>query len=133
MKTPKLLIIILLCSYWSAASAGVVEQLLGQYSSNTNIDFDSSKGKNLWTKTYTNNKAPQVRSCTTCHTDNLAATGKHAKTRKPIDPLAPSVNAERLTDAKTIEKWLLRNCKWTMGRECSPEEKGHLLKFISTQ
>ena len=133
MKMFNLVVVLVLSIYASLCSADVVEQLLVGYSGQSNVEFDSSKGKTLWTKSYIDNKDSQVRSCSTCHTENLAAIGKHAKTRKPIDPLAPSVNAERLTDAKTIEKWLLRNCKWTMGRECTAEEKGHFLKFISTQ
>lgn len=133
MKMFNLVVVLVLSIYASLCSADVVEQLLVGYSGQSNVEFDSSKGKTLWTKSYIDNKDSQVRSCSTCHTENLAAIGKHAKTRKPIDPLAPSVNAERLTDAKTIEKWFLRNCKWTMGRECTAEEKGHFLKFISTQ
>jgi len=133
MKNSYLLMVLVLSTYASVSSADVVEQLLVEYSGQSNVEFDSNKGKTLWTKSYNDNKDPQARSCATCHTENLAAVGKHAKTRKPIDPLAPSINAERLTDAKTIEKWFLRNCKWTMGRECTAEEKGHFLKFISAQ
>ena len=130
-----IIILSVLCSatYLPVSHAGVVDQMLNEYSKQTNTVFDSTKGKTLWSTSYTNNKDSQARSCATCHSENLASVGKHAKTRKPIEPLAPSVNPERLTDAKTINKWLLRNCKWTMGRECSMEEKGHLLKFISTQ
>jgi hypothetical protein len=133
MKPSIVFITLVLSAYCLATSAGVVDQLLDEYSGKTGIAFDAGQGRTLWTTTHTNNKASKARSCSTCHTENLAATGKHAKTRKPIEPLAPSVNSERLTDAKTIEKWFLRNCKWTLGRECTPEEKGHFLKFISSQ
>lgn len=133
MKKLNVFMAIFLFSYWTACSADVVDRLLAEYAAQTSVAFNSSKGKTLWTKSYTGNKDPLVRSCVMCHTENLAAVGKHVKTRKPIEPLAPSVNAKRLTDAKTIEKWFLRNCKWTMGRECTVEEKGHLLKFISAQ
>ncbi len=133
MKVMIILGVLFSSTYMSISSASVVDQLLSEYSKQTNMVFDSAKGKTLWSTSYTSNKDSQARSCATCHTENLASSGKHAKTRKPIEPLAPSVNPERLTDTKTINKWLLRNCKWTMGRECSMEEKGHLLKFISTQ
>jgi len=43
------------------------------------------------------------------------------------------VNNKRLTKIKTIKKWLKRNCKWTLGRKCTAEEKGHLLTFIQSQ
>ena len=52
---------------------------------------------------------------------------------KVIDPMAPSVNSKRLTDAKKINKWLLRNCKWTFGRECTAQEKGNVLLWLSEQ
>jgi hypothetical protein len=32
-----------------------------------------------------------------------------------------------------IEKWLRRNCNWTLGRECSAREKGDLLSFLRSQ
>lgn len=133
MKSLMLCSVLLASTYISAAYADVVDQLLSDYSTKSNVAFDSSKGKELWTTSFTNNKDSQTRSCSSCHTEDLASMGKHAKTRKTIKPLAPSINPERLTDAKKINKWLLRNCKWTMGRECTPEEKGHLLKFISAQ
>lgn len=119
--------------YLPTSHAGAVDQLIDEYAATTRTVFDAAQGKTLWTKTYTNNNQSQPRSCTTCHTENITVTGKHAKTLKPIEPLAPSVNAKRLTDVKTINKWLLRNCKWTMGRECTTEEKGHLLSYIKSQ
>jgi hypothetical protein len=39
----------------------------------------------------------------------------------------------RLTDVASIEKWFLRNCRGTWGRECSAQEKGDLLLFINQQ
>lgn len=120
-------------AYLPVSNAGAVDQLLNDYAADNRTAFTIDQGKILWTKIYTNNEQSQARSCAACHTENLTATGKHAKTRKPIEPMAPSVNAERLTDIKTINKWLLRNCKWTMGRECTTEEKGHLLTYIKSQ
>lgn len=71
-------------------------------------------------------------SCSSCHTDNPAAAGKHAKTGKPIDPLAPSVNAERFTSPKKVEKWFKRNCNDVLSRECTPQEKGDVLAYLLT-
>lgn len=45
--------------------------------------------------------------------------------------MAPSANPERLTDVRKIEKWFKRNCKWTLGRECSAQEKTDLLLYIN--
>ena len=67
------------------------------------------------------------------HSADLTSTGKHVRTGKKIKPLAPSVNPKRLTDTKKIEKWFKRNCKWTLGRECTPQEKGNVLAFIKSK
>jgi hypothetical protein len=69
-------------------------------------------------------------SCASCHTDNPAVTGKHAKTEKPIDPLAPSANAERFTNMKKVEKWFKRNCNDVLDRVCTPQEKGDVLAYL---
>lgn len=71
-------------------------------------------------------------SCTSCHTDNPAVKGKHAKTEKPIDPIAPAANAERFTNPKKIEKWFKRNCNDVLDRVCTPLEKGDVLAYLLT-
>jgi hypothetical protein len=133
MKPLLLLIPATLLTCVSVANAGAVEQLINEYSNQTNINFSADTGKSLWSKIYKSDKEPRSRSCASCHTENLRIVGQHVKTKKSIDPLAPSENSQRLTEMKTIEKWFLRNCKWTVGRECTAEEKGHFLKFISAQ
>jgi hypothetical protein len=47
--------------------------------------------------------------------------------------MAPSANPERLADKAKIEKWLARNCKWTLGRACTPQEKGDVLVMIRSK
>ena len=47
--------------------------------------------------------------------------------------MARSVNPERLTEVKKLNKWFLRNCKWTYGRECTAQEKGDILVWLSDQ
>jgi len=69
-------------------------------------------------------------SCASCHTDNPAASGKHAKTGKIIAPLAPSANADRFTNAAKVEKWFKRNCNDVLGRACTPQEKGDVLSWL---
>ncbi|HEY5789135.1 MAG TPA: DUF1924 domain-containing protein, partial [Gammaproteobacteria bacterium] len=64
---------------------------------------------------------------------DLRSAGRHLRTRKPIEPLAPSANPRRLTDTAEIEKWFRRNCDWTVGRECTAQEKGDLLAWLRTQ
>jgi len=36
-------------------------------------------------------------------------------------------------DAAKTEKWFLRNCKWTMGRTCTAQEKGDFLAYFQSQ
>lgn len=68
--------------------------------------------------------------CSTCHTDNPAAVGKHATTSKPIDPLAPHANVERFVRADKVDKWFKRNCNDVLERACSPAEKADLLAYL---
>jgi len=71
-------------------------------------------------------------SCASCHTDNPAVSGKHAKSDKLIQPLAPSANAERFTDPKKVGKWFKRNCNDVLNRVCTPQEKGDVLAYLMT-
>lgn len=71
-------------------------------------------------------------SCASCHTENPAAAGKHAKTGKAIDPLAPSANSERFTNPKKVAKWFKRNCNDVLGRVCTEQEKGDVLAYLLT-
>ena len=78
-------------------------------------------------------KVPQasgeMASCTSCHTDNPKAIGK-TRAHKPIDPLAPVANRERLTDPAKVEKWFKRNCKDVLARECTAQEKADFVAFL---
>ncbi len=114
-------------------AADVVDDRLAAYQAEGAGPFDAARGEAMWTRNFTHPKADKPRSCASCHTDNLKSSGKHARTGKAIDPMAPSVNAERLTEVKKIEKWFVRNCKWTMGRECTAQEKGDFLSYLRLQ
>lgn len=115
------------------ANAAIVDDVISRYQQQGASGADADKGKQLWTKTFAAGNKPQQRSCTSCHTEDLRSAGKHIKTGKAIEPLAPSVNRERLTEARKIEKWFKRNCKWTLGRECSAQEKADFLSYIRSQ
>ena len=113
--------------------AAVVDEQLAAYRASGAGPFSAQAGEQLWRQEVTNAQDGRARSCTTCHGTDLRQVGKHARTGKAIEPLSPAVNAERLTSAKKISKWFKRNCKWTWGRECTPQEKGDLLSFIQSQ
>lgn len=127
MKTPCLILSLLMAlpvNYVQADEA-TIDTLLQAYVSRGATEADAEQGRRLWLKKYSD------RSCASCHTDDLTVSGRHVKTNKLIKPMAPSVNPERLTDRKKIEKWFKRNCKWTMGRECSAQEKADFLLYIN--
>jgi hypothetical protein len=112
------------------AAADPVDDLLKDFAAQGAGNFSAQAGERFWDHTVTDPKSGEVRRCSLCHGDDLRRSGKHATTGKVIEPLAPSVNPKRLSNRADIEKWLLRNCKWTLGRECTPQEKGDVLVMI---
>lgn len=117
----------------TTASAVPVDELLQQFRAQGAGSFTVAAGEQLWERVVVDPKTGQARRCALCHTADLRNMGKHATTGKAIEPLAPSANPERLTDRAKIEKWLARNCKWTLGRECTPQEKGDALTMIRSR
>jgi len=114
------------------AQAGTVDDLLWEFSEKGAGPFSAAAGKALWLREFPS-KDGSKRACTSCHTSDPKKPGRHAKTGKAIEPMAPSANAKRLTERRQVEKWFKRNCKWTLGRECTVQEKGDLLTFLRTQ
>lgn len=117
----------------SAAQADAVPSLLKKYESQGAKAFSAASGESLWTRPFTDPKSGDKRRCSSCHHEDLRRTGKHATTGKSIEPLAPSANPKRLTDEAHVEKWFSRNCKWTLGRECTAQEKGDFLMLIRSK
>ncbi len=128
MKT-YLSIFLLLISVTAQASPAS-EQALSSYRSQGAGPFSAEAGKHIWLSTSQNTKSGTDRSCTNCHGSDLTLSGKHNRTGKLIKPMSPAVAPQRLSDTEKIEKWFKRNCKWTFGRECTPQEKGDLILFI---
>jgi hypothetical protein len=87
--------------------------------------FDASRGEQFFKSRHSGDW-----SCSTCHTDNPAATGKHCVTEKAIEPIAPSANPARFTNPEKVEKWIKRNCKDVVKRECTAQEKGDVLTYL---
>jgi len=122
--------ILLLLFAGQAVAASAIDTAYKDYAGAEGLTFDIERGKKLWDKAGIT-KDNKVRKCSTCHGDDLSKMGKHAKTGKVIKPLAPSANKKRFTKLKKINKWFKRNCKWTLGRECTGQEKGDLLMYLS--
>jgi hypothetical protein len=87
--------------------------------------FSAAAGQKLYST-----QGPNQLSCSSCHTDSPKNTGKHAKTNKAIEPMAPSVNSQRFTDAAKVEKWFKRNCNDALGRACTTQEKGDFITYL---
>ena len=88
-------------------------------------DFSVAAGQKLYTSV-----GPNQLSCSSCHTDSPKNAGKHAKTNKVIEPMAPSANPKRFTDLAQVEKWFKRNCNDALGRVCTTQEKGDFMSYI---
>ena len=71
-------------------------------------------------------------SCSTCHTRDPLAPGKHTVTGKNISPLAPAANPGRFIDAAKVEKWFRRNCGDVLRRDCTAVEKGDVLTYLTS-
>lgn len=90
-------------------------------------EFSADRGASFFKQKHANES-----SCATCHTDNPAVSGKHAKTGKIIKALAPAANTERFTDPAKVNKWFRRNCNDVLDRLCTPQEKGDVLTYLLT-
>jgi mono/diheme cytochrome c family protein len=71
-----------------------------------------------------------AQSCASCHTANPKQAGQ-TRVGKRIEPLASVANPQRFTDAAKIEKWFRRNCTDVLQRECSAQEKGDFIAWLS--
>ncbi|MBF0294353.1 MAG: DUF1924 domain-containing protein [Magnetococcales bacterium] len=126
----KIIVVIGLLLAPGVAGAATLEALLAGYRSEGAGPFLAERGAELLLREIPG--ATEGTSCAACHTRDPKQSGRHVKTGKPIEPLAPAVNPERFTDPAKVEKWFLRNCKGTLGRVCTPQEKGDFLQFLST-
>ena len=87
--------------------------------------FDAQAGQELW------QQQVNGRSCSQCHNADPDQPGTHQRTGKAIPPMSVRANPKRFTDAANTEKWFRRNCRWTLGRECSAQEKGDVIRWLS--
>ena len=91
--------------------------------------FSAERGKAFWNAEHVSDSGEKM-NCASCHGADLRQPGKHNKSGKRIEAMAPSVNAERYTDLEKIEKWFTRNCKQVLRRECTAQEKGDVLRYL---
>ena len=94
--------------------------------------FSVQRGEALFRTKWTGGD-PRTTSCTACHTADPRQPGQNAKTGRPIEPVAVSVNPRRFTDPATVEKQFTRDCRSVLGRDCTPLEKGDYITFMAGQ
>jgi len=112
------------------ASADTPESLMRGYAEQARTTSASYAGPSPAAGRRLFHQQPRDWSCATCHTDQPAATGRHAITGKTMAPLSPVANPERFRDAAKVEKWFKRNCTDTLGRLCTSAEKADLISFL---
>jgi predicted CxxxxCH...CXXCH cytochrome family protein len=95
--------------------------------------FSAQRGETLFRAKWTGGGDARTTSCTSCHTDDPKQPGQNAKTGRPINPVAVSINPKRFTDISETEKQFGRDCKNVIGRECTPTEKGDYITFMAGQ
>jgi len=109
----------------SATPADLLEQWRAETAPGA-APFSATRGQQLFESRVTD------WSCATCHTRDPRAQGRHAVTGKAIEPLAPAANPARFTDEAKVAKWMRRNCRDVLQRECTPQEKGDVLSWLLT-
>jgi hypothetical protein len=118
----------------TALASTATDELMANYKTEgAKLPFDAERGAALWKKESKGDEDETMSCSGSCHHKDLNKPGKHHKTGKAIEPMAPSVNKERLTDVKKIEKWFKRNCNDAWSRACTPQEKGDILEFLKHQ
>lgn len=127
MNTKRYTSRLLACLAVALPLAAAANPILDGYKAEIKGTFTAAAGEKLY-KTV----GPNQLSCASCHTDSPKNTGKHAKTNKVIEPMAPSVNPKRFTDAAQVEKWFKRNCNDALGRACTTQEKGDFITYVSS-
>lgn len=127
------IIISLLMAITFSSSATERATLLDKYRDQGASQFSAERGQQLWEQPNDGSAPFTTRSCTTCHSQDVKQSGQHIRTKKTIKPMALSANPESLSNTKKVEKWFTRNCKWTLGRVCTPQEKGDIVTYLQSQ
>lgn len=116
----------------AAAAADSPASLMAQYAQQAGVPVSGlspSRGAALY-RTEHPGRDGQAVSCASCHTANPTQAGR-SRVGKRIEPLAPAANPQRFTDATKVEKWFRRNCQDVLQRECSAQEKGDFIAWLS--
>jgi hypothetical protein len=126
----------------SAKQSEVMDSLLVTYAEQAKIEFKEQKGRGavsdkpftaeVGRKFYLKRRTWQSHdfTCSGCHSGDPRKEGKHIETKKPIQPLAPSVNPERFTDSSKVEANFKTHCMDLHERDCTANEKGNFIAYL---
>lgn len=125
-----LLTVTFLATLANAQSPAAMLEHYQQAARSTDRGFTASseRGKTFYFSQQSD-RGDKTIGCTTCHGDQPTGTGR-TRAFKPLKPLAPSVNPERLTDLKFVDKWLRRGCNDVFKRACTDQEKADVISFL---
>lgn len=115
-----------------ASAADTFASLSAQYAKQAGVPvsaLSATRGEALY-RTEHPGRSGQTVSCAACHTASPTQPGR-TRVGKRIEPLAPAANPQRFTDAAKVEKWFRRNCQDVLQRECSAQEKGDFISWLS--
>ncbi|MGE5318719.1 MAG: DUF1924 domain-containing protein [Hyphomicrobiaceae bacterium] len=119
----------------AAAVAGAADSpasLMAHYAQQAGVPvaaLSAARGAALYRTEHPGRNGAAV-SCAACHTANPTQAGR-TRVGKRIEPLAPTANPQRFTDAAKVEKWFRRNCQDVLQRECNAQEKGDFIAWLS--
>lgn len=102
-------------------------QLVSYWSAQAGAPANAARGQTMFTARHGGEW-----SCASCHGAPPTGAGKHAGTGKAIEVLAPAFNPKSLTDTARVDKWLRRNCRDVLARECSAAEKADVLAYLAS-
>jgi len=122
-------VLLALAALAGPAHAATPAELLAAYAAKAGAPPSVERGQKFFN---TNFGKVMGFSCASCHTADPTRSGRDEVSEKRIKPLAPSVNAERFTDAKKAEFHFDLNCKDVVGRICTPGEKADVLAWLLT-
>ena len=121
-----LLAAMLVLSPAQAADTSITEQLT-RWNAQATAPGNADRGQ-----VFFSSKHGADWSCASCHGTPPTGQGKHASTGKAIAALAPAFNPQAFTDTAKVDKWLRRNCKDVLSRECSANEKADVLAYLNS-
>lgn len=132
-RGPFLLTLTLVSTLSGGAAMAAPQTLITSYEGKGAGPFSAAAGQRAWGAEHHPPGADTARSCATCHGTDLTKPGRHATTGKSIEPMALSANPQRLSDPIKAERWFTRNCRWTLGRECTAQEKGDFVLLMQSR